>query len=103
MRDNIRVILVHRQVMGTKPGHAASADRVNGDRLDDRRLNLRFVTAAEYSAGVKFARPAATGACTRTKAHGRKTRLEAGPGQRYRPRSRPMISFMISVVPPKID
>ena len=26
-----------------------------------------------------------------------------GHGQTYRPRLRPMISFMISVVPPKID
>jgi hypothetical protein len=30
-------------------------------------------------------------------------RDRGGPGQGYRPRPRPMISFMISVVPPKID
>ena len=30
-------------------------------------------------------------------------RLHRGTGQSYRPRLRPMISFMISVVPPEID
>jgi hypothetical protein len=29
--------------------------------------------------------------------------LRRGPGQTYSPRPRPMISFMISVVPPKMD
>jgi HNH endonuclease len=54
MRDDTRVTLVHSRVMGTKPRDAGSVDHVNGDRLDDRRLNLRFVTAAEYSADVKI-------------------------------------------------
>ena len=36
---------------------------------------------------------------TRNPKHG----LRKAPGQAYRPRPRPMISFMISVVPPKID
>ena len=43
MRDDT---LVLRRVMGTKPRDARSAGHVNGDRLDDRRLNLRLVTAS---------------------------------------------------------
>lgn len=53
MWDEKLVTLVHRWVVGAKPRDGRIVDNVNGNRLDDRRLNLRFVTAAESSANVK--------------------------------------------------
>ena len=53
MWDERLVTPVHRWVVGAKPRDGRIVDRVNGDRLDDRKINLRFVTAAESSANVK--------------------------------------------------
>lgn len=53
MWDDDLVTLVHRWVAGAKPRDGRIVDHFNGDRLDDRRANLRFVTAAESSANVK--------------------------------------------------
>lgn len=53
MRDDKLVTLVHRWAVGAKPGDGRIAGHLNGDRLDDRRLNLPFVAAAESSASVK--------------------------------------------------
>ena len=47
------VTLAHRWVVGAKPRDGRIVDRVNGDRLDDRKINLPFVTAAESSANVE--------------------------------------------------
>jgi len=38
---------LHRVVMGCTPGDGLVVDHVNGDRLDNRRENLRFVTTAQ--------------------------------------------------------
>lgn len=59
MWDDKLVTLVHRWVVGAKPRDGRIVDHLNGDRLNDRRLNLPFVTAAESSANVKV--PAASG------------------------------------------
>lgn len=52
MWANKLVTLVHCW-MGAKPRDGRIVDHLNGDRLDDRSLNLRFVTAAESRANVK--------------------------------------------------
>lgn len=48
-----RVTLVHRWVMGAKLRDGRIVDHISGDRLDDRKVNLRFVTAGESSANVR--------------------------------------------------
>lgn len=39
--------LMHREVLGLQPGDGKYVDHINGDRLDNRRANLRVVTNAE--------------------------------------------------------
>lgn len=46
--------LMHRFIIGAKPGEIV--DHINGDGLDNRRENLRLVTAAENAAN-KFDHP----------------------------------------------
>lgn len=41
--------LMHRQILGLEPGDGKQGDHINRDRLDNRRENLRVVTAAENS------------------------------------------------------
>jgi hypothetical protein len=58
MWDEKLVSWVHRWVVGAKPRDGRIVDHLDGDRLDERKLNLRFVTAA---------------ACIRTRADGRRS------------------------------
>lgn len=48
-----RTILMHRQIMGLSFGDPCQVDHVNGDRLDNRRQNLRLATQRENSANMK--------------------------------------------------
>lgn len=47
-----RVTLVHRWVLGLEKGDRRIGDHINGDRLDNRRANLRAVTASGSSQNV---------------------------------------------------
>lgn len=40
-------IKLHRQLLGLKHGDGLQVDHINGDRLDNRRTNLRVVTHAQ--------------------------------------------------------
>lgn len=42
-------IKLHRFLMGLRPGDLMQVDHINRDRLDNRRSNLRLVTAAEQA------------------------------------------------------
>jgi hypothetical protein len=41
-----RGVKMHRLVLGLEPGDGKIGDHINGDRLDNRRSNLRVVSAA---------------------------------------------------------
>lgn len=40
-------VWMHRVIMGLTPGDGLEVDHINGDRLDNRRSNLRVVTRAQ--------------------------------------------------------
>jgi hypothetical protein len=45
--------LMHRWLLGLEHGDGRIGDHLNGDKLDNRRANLRIVTAGESSANVR--------------------------------------------------
>lgn len=48
----MRTVRLHREVLGLVHGDGLQADHVNGDRLDNRRQNLRVATEAENRQNV---------------------------------------------------
>lgn len=52
MWDGGTVILCHRWVLGLQTGDGQIGDHMNGDRLDNRRSNLRIVDASGSSQNV---------------------------------------------------
>ncbi len=44
-----RTVLMHRQIMGRTPGDGVQVDHWNGDRLDNRKANLREATPLQNS------------------------------------------------------
>lgn len=55
-----RRIAMHRQILGLTTGDPRESDHINGDRLDNRRKNLRIVTRAENNQNVRH-RPGLSG------------------------------------------
>lgn len=51
-RTTTAKIRLHREVLGLKPGDAREGDHISGDRLDNRRSNLRITTHAENGQNV---------------------------------------------------
>lgn len=49
--------LMHRVVLGCQPGDNRVVDHINGDRLDNRRRNLRLVSQAENQQNRSPLRP----------------------------------------------
>lgn len=75
-------ILMHREIMGLKPGDPQHVDHRNGDPLDNRRSNLRVVTAAQNAEN----RP--NGIHLRRTKHGVKQRTSQYRGVVYDPKYR---------------
>lgn len=50
------LLKMHREILGLMPGDPRESDHVNGDRLDNRRANLRAVTKSENQQNVVGAR-----------------------------------------------
>lgn len=46
-RADGKVVSLHRFIVGLAPGDGREVDHINGDRLDNRRENLRIVTRAQ--------------------------------------------------------
>lgn len=47
------LVRLNREVLGLGQGDARQSDHINGDRLDNRRANLRVVTATENMQNVR--------------------------------------------------
>lgn len=45
-------VLMHREILGLAPGDRLEVDHVSGDKLDNRRCNLRVVTKAQNGQNV---------------------------------------------------
>jgi len=52
---------MHREVLGLKKGDGLHGDHINGDTLDNRRINLRVVTNLQNSYNQKIAKNNTTG------------------------------------------
>lgn len=46
-KDNKKKIYMHRYIMGVPPGEDYVVDHIDGDRLNNRRSNLRWVTKSQ--------------------------------------------------------
>lgn len=57
----VRKQILHRVVLGLSHGDPREGDHINGNRLDNRRENLRVVTRAEQGQNVPPHRDSSTG------------------------------------------
>lgn len=51
---------MHREILGLVSGDGLQGDHINGDKLDNRRANLRAISQAENLRAFKAPRPGAT-------------------------------------------
>jgi hypothetical protein len=58
-RPNPKMILMHRHVMNAESG--IEVDHINGNRLDNRKSNLRFCTSTQNKANMKIRKDNTTG------------------------------------------
>lgn len=54
-------VLLHREILGLELGDPRQADHINGNRLDNRRANLRIVTPAQNGQNRRAVRGASSG------------------------------------------
>lgn len=54
-------VYLHRAVLGLSKGDGCEADHINGNKLDNRRENLRLVNRTQNNANVKRTRANTTG------------------------------------------
>jgi hypothetical protein len=54
-------VFLHRAIMGLAKGDAGVVDHINGDRLDNRRANLRLATDSENMFNVDLPAQNTTG------------------------------------------
>ena len=52
--DKISIIPMHRQIMNLTFGDKQYVDHINGNRLDNRKSNLRFCTRTENNHNMKL-------------------------------------------------
>lgn len=48
-----RSVRMHRLILGLAPGDLRQGDHINGDRLDNRRANLRICEASQQAQNVR--------------------------------------------------
>jgi hypothetical protein len=54
-RRGLGIVLMHRQVLGLKKGDGFQVDHIDGDKLNNRRSNLRIVTNAQNGQNIQRA------------------------------------------------
>lgn len=74
-RETHKTVRMHRLILGAQPGQIV--DHINGDTLDNRRANLRFVTASQNGMNQKTRKGRKTSVFKGVSGHQRVKRWEA--------------------------